>query len=128
MMDLRFRLFLGGGQMLMRTHGGSLIWSEISSTDLACADHSGLTMTFGCTLVIWILGLNFFDMVGMQWIRSWETHAGWMPFEDFQNEAAWWVGVVFTWCVCVCVCDCVCAFLLVLDMFGTSTKGFGVAR
>ncbi|CAK9101324.1 unnamed protein product [Durusdinium trenchii] len=46
----------------------------------------GLTMTFGCTLVIWILGLNFFDMVGMQWIRSWETHAGWMPFEDFQNE------------------------------------------
>eukprot|EP00913_Durusdinium_trenchii_P017966 g16884.t1 len=47
---------------------------------------SCLTMTFGCTLVIWILGLNFFDMVGMQWIRSWETHAGWMPFEDFQNE------------------------------------------
>ncbi len=40
----------------------------------------GLSATFGCTFAIWILGLNFFDMAVLGWIRSWEP----IQFDTFK--------------------------------------------
>eukprot|EP00435_Cladocopium_sp_Y103_P049528 s1169_g15.t1 len=41
----------------------------------------GLGATFGCTIAIWILGLNFFDMVVLSWVRTWEP----LQFDFFKE-------------------------------------------
>ena len=50
---------------------------QIKNMDLDKLDNCGevtlgLGATFACTIAIWILGLNFFDTVGLSWVRTWE--------------------------------------------------------
>ena len=59
---------------------------QIKNMDLDKLDNCGevtlgLGATFGCTIAIWILGLNFFDMVVLSWVRTWEP----LQFDFFKE-------------------------------------------
>mmetsp|Transcript_33183 Transcript_33183/g.76656 ORF Transcript_33183/g.76656 Transcript_33183/m.76656 type:complete len:463 (-) Transcript_33183:93-1481(-) len=46
----------------------------------------GLTATFGCALIIWIVCLPFFDLVTLGWIKTWERHVGHVDMAEFKEN------------------------------------------